>query len=206
MLRRLALAAALAACTDDSAPCPDFVGDSNAGVELELSTLNPSGTAAPLADGARVRLVLPPQGGRVVFAGVRAKNICAGAVQVTASLRDDCTGRIIGLEGRPIVLARDADGWAAAPAPSELSSYANIAVCPNHVAARDLYDTPYRLELTLKDRLGRSATKNLSVTPGCDTASEAEECRCLCQRDYVLGQSCHTTPDAGGGGGACPAG
>jgi hypothetical protein len=92
-------------------PC-DFVGDMSAAAEIELRVLDAAGVASDVTDGARVPLILPPQGGKVIFAGVRARNLCAGITQILGYVRDGTTSTspIVGLEGRPIRLIRGDDG------------------------------------------------------------------------------------------------
>jgi hypothetical protein len=185
------LALVLASCGGGSDPC-DFVGDEAAVPEVELIVLDAAGDATAIADGARVPLILPPQGGKVIFAGVRARNLCAGVVELRGWVRDGMTATapIIGLEGRPLVLTPASDGWAHASEPTQISSYANIPMCPNASSSRDVHEQPYLLTVRVTDAERRVAEKSAVVTPYCAEPQLEAECRCTCKQGYVLGSPC----------------
>jgi hypothetical protein len=187
----LAALGALAACSDPQNPkCSGFVGDAQKPVELDLLLLGADAQVETAVDGGRAPLVLPSQGGRVVFVGLRARNLDTCAVQIIGSLRDPPSGRVVGLEGRPVNLTASGDGWALPTEPTQPSSFANVAVCPNHASSRDLMDQPYELTLSLTDHEGRTAEKTLTVTPFCAEPSNQAGCRCICREGYVLGDTC----------------
>jgi hypothetical protein len=172
-------------------------------MELELVSLDAAAQMSALSDGSSVPLILPPQGGKVVFVGVRARNVCAGVMQLIASVRDKCTNRIVGLEGRPVIYIAGADGWADPAEPTQISSYANVPLCPNFVSSRDIQDQPYELSIQVKDKTGRTSTKTLSITPFCGEPANEADCRCTCSFGYDVHEPCTTKPDAGIQG--CPA-
>lgn len=180
----------MSACAADA--CPDFVGDPALPVELEVRVLDGDGRALPGADGMRVPLLQPPQGGKVIYAGARARNLALCGAQILASLRDgdEAGARIVGLEGRPLRLVDGGDGWAYAAEPMQASSYANLPLCPNHVSTRDIPENPYRLTVTLEDSEGREGSASLAVVPYCAEPEHAVECACTCAEDYVLGRPC----------------
>jgi hypothetical protein len=114
---------AAAGCTSGGLDCA--IGNPSGAPEITLVTRTVDGRAVPLADGGEIPLIEPPQGGKVVFVGARARNV-ACVVQVFASLRDEASGRIVGSEGRPVKLTPAADGWGEPEHPTELSNYANV--------------------------------------------------------------------------------
>jgi hypothetical protein len=176
-------------CSDDAADC--VVGDPSQPLTIELVQWS-QGRAVELVDGGRIDLMVPPQGGFVILPSVRVGNLEGCAVQLTASLRDTETNRILGLEQRPINLKPRGDGTAWPAQEAELSDYANVSACPNAALERDMNGTAYRLNVRITDRSGRQAEKAIMVTPDC--LGDAD-CECQCDADYVLGESC--TLDAG---------
>jgi hypothetical protein len=192
-MRVLALVA-LAACGPGDPDCVTFVGDRTQAPAMDVVALGADGTSAVLAGGGAIQLIKPTQGGRVLLAGLRARNVCTGTIEVDAALIDPCNGHVAGLEGRSVQFV-SAGGYAVAAEPTQLSSYANVAVCPNNIGDRDIEDQAYRLTVSLKDGLGRVASATIDVTPVC--AEPVEECRCICAAGYVLGQPCGPLPDAG---------
>jgi hypothetical protein len=207
MLRRaslLALVALAAACkpspaAPDGGPheCTDgFVGDATLAPVVQTIALDPSMAAVPVADGGMVTLAFPPQGGRVIFAGVRAQNLDRCGVQLEGVLRDEGTHEVR-LDARTVNLVPTGDGWVGSN-PTDISTFANVPVCPNEWSTTNLYGTEYQLELTVTDRSNRTATQALVVTPECSEPAHAAECLCICKGGYVLGESC---ADAGAGDG-----
>lgn len=166
----------------DPFACAPRVGDPAAPIELLPIAGGPVDGVA-LADGATVRLTVPPQGGIILLVGVRARNVDGCMLQLTAALRDTISDQIIGIESRPAQLRVGADGWGI-PVESQLFSMANLAVCPATAASRDVFDQPWRLELQVDDR-GRTASTAVTIFPECgDDAS----CRCQCAAGAQPGQ------------------
>src|SRR5687767_11515180 len=108
MLARLLFAALLllcAACPDDPDPpitCP--LGDLTQPIELEIIHRGINGGVNTTTSSGAVPLILPPQGGKVMLVGVRAKNLDGCPLTLTGALRDQCTGEVIALERRPVLL------------------------------------------------------------------------------------------------------
>ncbi|MDI3284872.1 hypothetical protein [Polyangium sp. 15x6] len=201
----LALVLALAACSSPSQPPPEpdagpiggcklaYLGDPSAEPSMEVIALGPGGELQPISEGSSISLIFPPQGGRVVFAGVRVTNVDPCAVRVAGALRD-LTTKQVRLDTRIINLEPTDDGYGRS-APTDISTFSNIAACPNQWAEDDLFDKPYELTVTLTDRDGKKITKIMTVTPRCDEPGYEAECLCMCAGDYVLGMQCD--PDAG---------
>jgi hypothetical protein len=81
-----------------------------------------------------------------------------------------------------------------------------VPTCPNQWSSVDLYDQTYQLEINVKDRNGKTASKTLQVVPRCAEPANEVECRCICKAGYVLGETC-TGSDAGADtGGSADAG
>jgi len=188
------LAVTLAGACEPTRPCPaGFVGNRNQSPHMELWALGERGEEIPLTDGAAVPILIPPQGGRVLFIGVRAANLDACGVELTGAVRDPVNGQIR-LDGRTINLTADGSGWAGSVA-ADVSTVANVPVCPNQWSGSDVFDSPYKLEVSLTDHYTeRTAGRTLTIVPTCPTSDP--ECRCLCKKGYVLGEPCV----AGGGG------
>ena len=226
ILGGLACALALAGCStpgfspaDDAgvldAPAPDaplfacpagFLGDPSLEPTLEIHVLRVDGNDVPLADKDDVPLIFPPQGGRVVFVGARATNLDGCGIQLTGAIRDEST-RQVRVDARTVNLNPTGDGWGTTAAESAdgggglsaaLSSYSNVPLCPNQWASTDVFNHPFELTVTLKDRNKRTATKTIHVTPRCAEVENVDECLCICRLGYVLGQKCVT--DAGSNG------
>jgi hypothetical protein len=194
----LVLALPFVACSSPEPPGDDggmisgcklaFVGDESAPMELFVTASNAGGVLSPLSEGASASIVFPPQGGRVVFAGVRVKNVDPCGVRLAGALRDPVSKQVR-LDNRILNLKPSADGYAESD-PMDISSFANIPVCPNQWSSQDLFDNPHELTVSLTDRDKRTATVVLSIVPRCDEEGLEAECRCICDADYVLGAAC----------------
>ncbi|HKA88300.1 MAG TPA: hypothetical protein VKE22_11560 [Haliangiales bacterium] len=183
--------------------CSGPVGEAGQPVALGVVLRGADGTTTVAADGAAAALIQPPQGGKVILAGVRARNLDTCGVNLIAAVRDLCTNRVQ-LEGRPVNLIVADDGWAYPAAPAELDNFANIGVCPNVSGVRNLYGEPYRVEVSVTDKNGKQGSASVMVVPFCAEPEHALDCACTCAARYVLGSSCAARPDAGPGG--CPPG
>lgn len=168
--------------------CSGFVGDPGQPIEVEIVILDVAGTASTVSDGARVPLIRPDQGGEVIFAGVRARNLDTCAVMLIGSLRDgtEATDPIVGLDGRPVNLADAGDGWAEASEPMQVSSYTNIPPCPNFVSSRDIHEQPYQLTLSVRDGNQRRGSRSVMVTPYCAEPRYETDCLRICKQGYRM--------------------
>lgn len=211
----LAVAATSAACDDDDgdhgAPdasadaddggsvCPTgYLGDPSAPAEIELRALRADGTDVPLAQGDDLAIVFPPQGGRVAFVGVRARNVDGCGMQVIGALRDPLSKQVR-LDGRTVNLRREEGGWGATgkgvstdlESADDIGNYSNVPLCPNQWADQDVFDQPFELEVQIQDRRGKKADAKITVTPRCaEPGAKLTACKCLCKKGYVLGEAC----------------
>jgi hypothetical protein len=180
---------------DDGPSCPlPFLGDKEKTPEMELIVLRADSTSAPLRDGDTVAMIFPPQGGRVIFAGIRATNIDPCGVKLAGALRDPVTKQVR-VDGRTINLTPSGDGWGGSD-DADISSFANVPVCPNQWAKADLFGNEYELSLVLEDRHDHTLTRTVKVIPSCAEPEYAAECACICKGGYVLGEKCDV-PDGG---------
>jgi hypothetical protein len=220
----LVLGVAAAGCGPDPTPLPPvdagtdakvgcalpFIGDATKETEIEIIALGADYTAAPVAEGDSVALLFPPQGGRVIFAGVRARNVDPCGVQLTGALRDLDTEQIRD-DKRTINLRATDDGWGSS-SEADIASFANVPMCPNEWSKTNIYGTKYELEVTLLDRVKHKVTKKIGVVPACAEPELAAECACICKANYVLGEMCDggaptsssSSSGAGGAGGMSP--
>jgi hypothetical protein len=174
-----------------------FIGDPTKELEVEIIALRADYTSAPVAEGDSVALLFPPQGGRVIFAGVRARNVDPCNAQLTGVVRDLETKQIR-VDSRTVTLEATEDGWGRS-ADSDIASFANVPMCPNSWSKPNIYGTTYELELTLADRAKHEVTKTVRVIPACAEPDNAAECACICKGGYVLGEMCNS-----GAGGMSP--
>jgi hypothetical protein len=211
------LAPLLAACPGgDDEPVPDagpscvlpIAGDQSKPIEMEVVVLGEHGVLETVPESPSrmfsVSLFRPPQGGRVVFAGVRATNIDPCEVKLGGSLRDIASNKLVP-ESRVVNLDPAGDDWVASN-PQDIASFSNIATCPNQWSDRDLYDVPYELSVAIRERkTDREVQKTFTVIPRCsgdpsqaacepvDPCSPEEllaECACKCKEGYALGDPC----------------
>jgi hypothetical protein len=178
--------------------CPQPSGDPGQPIELVPLRFDGQGALVEIVDGDHLLMERPFQGGRVVYVGVRARNIADGCnVTLNGAVRDAQSNFIMGLEERPTYLVVESDGWAA-PVTPWTQTLANVPLCPNAAATRDLDGNNWQLELRLQDG-ARRTTVTRSVVLECGTPVPfGEPCECECDSDYVLGGVCPADPvDAG---------
>jgi hypothetical protein len=202
----LATSTACAACDTtvvipDPVPCrAGFLGDASSPVDFDFLAVSAAYDAVPLDAGGSLPILTPPQGGRVVFVGVRATNLDSCGVQLTGALRDE-TSQQVRFDTRTVNLIATGDGWGVtgmegASVSGTVSNFANVPVCPNEWSTTDVDGHPYGLEVTVTDRGGRTLEKKIAVTPACGEPATLAECQCVCKAGYVLGSVCAAPPDA----------
>jgi hypothetical protein len=197
---------AIAATTVVACPSPEtnsppsckaaFIGTKGAAPQIQLVYADSNGDSQPVMEGGAVPMLLPLQGGRVIYAGARVLNMDPCAAFLSASIRDPSNNEVR-LDARTINFTLASDGWGEVAA-GDLSSFGNIPACPNEWSAASLYEGTYLLDVSVKDREDVTVEAKMHVQPGCAEPSEAAECRCICKAGYKLGESC---PPLGAGGG-----
>jgi hypothetical protein len=165
-----------------------FLGDATQGIDMKVIALGASGTSSEIHDGSDVALILPPQGGRVIFIGVRANNIDPCAVKLSGALRD-LTNDQVRVDIRSVNLVPDSTGYGAST-DAVIATFSNIPVCPNQWSVTNTFGNPYQLEVTLTDHAGRTAQQKMKVVPRCAQPDNEGQCMCLCKAGYVLGENC----------------
>jgi hypothetical protein len=202
----IALPLAPAACSHhddaraDGGAC--VFGDPSKPMELELSAIGAANALSKIDEGSDVPILFPPQGGRVVFVGVRATNFEGCNVQLSGALRDPSTQQVR-IDARTIVMHATGDGHAVndpVQGAPDISSFSNIPVCPNQWASTNVFDKEFELSVTIKDAKGKLGTKTIHVTPRCAEPDKLAECLCICKLGYVLGESCDADGGANDGG------
>ncbi len=201
----LALAFVALGCSEPAESGPDggappacelgFLGDPSLPPQMELTARGVDGIAKPIFDGDSIALIFPPQGGRVVFAGVRATNVQACSARLTGVIRDLSTQKIQ-LDDRTVNLKPYGNGWGGS-VDSDISTFANIPLCPNQWSQTNIYGTEYELEVVLSDRDKRALSQKIHVTPACAEPENQAQCECICKGGYMLGQMCIPDMDAG---------
>jgi len=209
-----ALAALLSGCSNGSTDPSSsghscglsVLGDKTKPIEIGLTVRELDGVSRLLDEGDTVPMILPPQGGRVIFAGVVATNIDPCAVTLSGALRDLSTMQLR-LDARTINLTPvpGKDGWGGSDE-EDISTFSNVPVCPNQWSKTDLYGTPYELSISLTDRDNRTAMRTMKVVPACAEPDNQSECLCICKGGYVLGQMCSPMVDGGADGSAMDGG
>jgi hypothetical protein len=165
--------------------CP--IGDLDGAPELTLLVRGPDGRAVPA--GARVPLIEPPQGGQVIFAGVRAKNLDGSGLEITGSLRELGAEAVLSFDTRLVNLTV-VDGWGEPGTPEDISTFANIPACPNAALSEDVQERAHVLEIALRDRRGKHATASLEVIPTCSQPELAQLCACECSKEGTAAAAC----------------
>ena len=171
-----------------------FAGDKSRAPGIELLYWA-DGVTHPVTEGGEVPLLLPLQGGRVIYVGARVTNLDPCGAVITGSIRD-LDNNQIRLDARTINFTPQSDGWAETTA-SDLSSFANIPACPNEWSGKSIFDATYTLELKVRDRGGRTVSMQAGVRPSCAEPAVEAECRCICKTGYKLGEQCQGTGGAG---------
>jgi hypothetical protein len=186
--------ALLVACSDDDPPgvC---IGDCTAPIEL-IAVGQTSTGVFDLVGESTIEIVRPEQGGWVIYVGVRARNVHANLRVLKGALRSTTSQQVLSLEERPAHLVADAQGWGRAQYAGQ--DLANIPVCGPVPGPLDFDDTAWRLELSVRDSDGRTASTSAIVRPRCLDQFDGPDCQCDCWYN-PSSSSCAGQPDAGVG-------
>jgi len=132
-------------------------------------------------------LQVPPQGGHVVYVGVRMTNFEGCRLDLAASVFVADGGPLETEEKRRVDL-----GDAGFSDPSDPANFANVPVCPNF-GSHEIVGTEWTLVVEAAQRDGRSVKTALPVRFSCDAGGW--DCACECGHGYFLGKC--GSPDAG---------
>jgi hypothetical protein len=188
---------ALSACGSSPAaempPAPPtacVAGDAAAALELQIVYRTGAGFRLATAEAAPIPLAQAPQGGQILFVGVRVRNVDGCAATLGAALLDVETKSVVSLERRPIFLEMGEDGWLAPYQPSQASNYSNLPACPRANIDRSIDGERYELRVDLTDGAGRTAETSMIIIPSCNEGDSYDQCHCQCAKGYVLGMTC----------------
>lgn len=157
-----------------------------------------SGELIPLEDMSEVPLIQPPQGGKVMFVGVRARNVDVCHVTLRTALIDPENGGVVSLERRPVSLESAPDGWLepvhldgsdGMTAHNLAANLSNLPACPRAGLSKAITGEVYELHVTMETE-DTSVDSVVHVVPRCAEARYLELCTCECALDYKLGASC----------------
>ena len=166
-----------------------YLGNSSQPPSFTPTAIGPDDVSRTVEEGGSVSLHFPLQGGRVAFLGVgAATNLDPCGVTLLAAVRDPLS-RQVRVESRTINLLPDTQGQGMSDE-LDLSTFANVPMCPNQWSSQDVFDHDYELTLTLTDSQQHSATRTLTIRPACDVPGQQQGCRCICRQGYVLGDAC----------------
>ena len=159
------------------------------------------GTYRLVNDGDSVSLLFAPQGGHVLFIGVRVRNLDSTKIELSSRILDPTTKAIVqqdirdtkmvAVPGEPGLLQTDS---------SHISLVSNIALCPDYNDF-DIVDQPYVMQIlvTEENAQGSTGSVTLKVTPMCPPGDGGASllCNCECHAGYTLGKCSLGSGDAG---------
>ena len=190
----LACAEETAEGEQDSKSC--FFGDESKPLEFDIVHRDADGECVSTEEMGEIPLIQPPQGGKVLFVGVRARNLNGCGLTLATALVEPDTGSVISLERRPVMLEPVGDGWMEPERPTEASNYSNLPACPRADLERSIEGEPYELRVSITDKDGRKGSASMQVIPICGESKLAELCQCECSKDYRLGGACSKPAEA----------
>ena len=149
--------------------------------------IDPSGNLKVLADGDALGLAVPGQGGYVLYAGVRARNLQACGVTMSAQLVDGTTGQsLTGLDQRQSDLTTPSGDYFLPANDELLFALPNIPACPDPLG-KGVQGKSIVLQVTVTDRTRfKAATVRVNVVPTCPQSLQAN-CQCVCGPNYQAG-------------------
>lgn len=192
----LTIASAVVGCSDDSGTSsPPGPAATKLSV-VPAIFVGENQPMAELADGGSLPLVVPPQGGHVLFVGASIKGARSSVVKLRSVLTAP-DGTVVAADARTVALEVDPDD--PTKQRTKVASYtqqSNLTLCPNYNArAVDGEEHELLIEVTeLYVDGAQPASTTRKVTPGCATSGpDAQLCACECGASYVLGK-CSAAP------------
>lgn len=161
-------------------------GDPTQPIEIQAFAGDGGGLRLSVDAGSKIPLIVPPQGGRVLFLGAKVRNLSSCGVQVKGVLRD-AMGKTQ-VDKRTTNLLSTGDGWAETDS-MDFASLANVNACPNGWSEGNAFG-PMQIEIEVVDAMGRKATVVRDVVLECPDDAGKSFCECQCKAGYVLGQPC----------------
>jgi hypothetical protein len=164
-------------------------GTPNGEISLELRQYDPVAlTQAPIGDG-KLDLMLPPQGGFVVFLGAELRNVNEGSVELRGRILD--RGTVIAEDIRNVpVVDSPAAGDLKVPDLRSYLNVANIAVCP-YAGSDDRVDHSFTVDVRVRElSSGRSGSGSRELVLTCRQSDPRvlALCKCQCEGDFILGK------------------
>jgi hypothetical protein len=144
-----------------------------------------------LAAGDPVDLWSAPQGGHVVLAGAKVKNLTSDTATLKVRFRQPDTGNIVAEEGRTVkMLPVPDEPGLMQPDIRSRSQVSNVPLCPSY-GPLGIVDRTLVMEVSMTALYTdpvESGTTTLLVVPRCSTPDDESFCRCECEANYVLGK------------------
>lgn len=171
-----------------------FAGDPSEPVQVEL-VLDRAGDLITVSDHDRADLLPPPQGGFVMYAGVRAKNISSCGAQLRGQLRDAATLVALSdfdLRSSDFEPEKNSNWWV----PTSLANFdtvPNIPVCPDN-SGGSVLGKEVLLSVRLSDRSLRTATAEKLIVPSCPNDGCRAMCECICSAGTQPGKCSMVAP------------
>lgn len=164
----------LSACPE---PCTVW-GDLSQPASLTVTQRLPDGGVEDV--GRTLYLQVPPQGGQVVYVGVRLQNFEGCRLELSASVLVPDSGHLETEEKRrvDVTLGGQSD-------PADPANFANVPVCPNF-GVRDFPGNDWRLVVEAKQRDGKKVSTTLPIAFSC--AAGGPDCACECAAHYEFGK------------------
>ena len=152
----------------------------------------PDMVLVPIMSGGSVQLVVPPQGGHVLFIGARLANVHGMFVKLHARLLNPDDGSVATEEMRTVALVPVAGSSTMFETDnSSLTQVSNITTCPDY-APRSIVGQPYALEMTVTEVMvpsPRQVVFTTLVIPSCPTTGpDAAFCACECSGGFAMGK------------------
>ena len=173
-----------AACpgTPEAPRCNTVAGSLSQPVALQLIGVAENGSPIELHDGDALPLLVPPQGGSVLYAGARATNLRICGVTMSAHLVDpNGGGALSNLDARSSDLTEEHGNFHGSPTFHLTSDLPNIPACPDALG-KGLDGKDAILEVTVKDYEGHTGKASVHVVPTCPASNKL--CTCVCGPNY----------------------
>ena len=132
-------------------------------------------------DAGDVFLEDAPQGGFVLYVGVRAKNTTC-EVLLRGSFIDPTNGFEYAFDGRPSLLKIGLDGWGM-PEPKDYSALVNLVPCPDY-HDKDVVGSPFLLNLEAQTG-SQTINTSILIVPRCPPSEDY--CNRECSSLYDAG-------------------